>query len=40
MEVDGVDGAGARAAPVPTQDAPMREVVAVRLPFSLGRLDM
>jgi hypothetical protein len=33
-----VDGAGAQAAPAPTPDAPLREVVAVRLPFSLERL--
>ena len=35
-----VDGTGAQAAPVPTPDAPMREVVAVKLRFSLERLDI
>jgi hypothetical protein len=35
-----VDGAGEWAAPVPAQDAPLREVVAVKSPFSLEQPGM
>jgi hypothetical protein len=35
-----VDGTGGWAGPVPTRDTPLREVVAVRFPFSLERLGM